>query len=278
MKIMYYCKKCHNIVFSEEDYTNKLCFRCERCNFISAKMSDKQFDSYIKNGTAGSFLDELWGVTAKKLLLYVQANPEEHLYYNEKSQEFVSESGKTPANPKSDILNWKDMLNNSLKLGQCGELYTQHLLETMGYDVYRPYVDDHGIDFLAQKVGCNNLLVQVKTVKQGNYTFIKKSNFHKDKNFVVFYINVNKEGEPSVYVYPSKAWPEENETEISYADDRRFTYHPYAGKGQKSKAEYGISGAKKYYLADDKFCIDTDDLWVCNAEKFNIIKEKYGLK
>ena len=48
MKIMYYCKKCHNIVFSEEDYTNKLCFRCERCNFISAKISDKQFDSYIK--------------------------------------------------------------------------------------------------------------------------------------------------------------------------------------------------------------------------------------
>ena len=39
-----------------------------------------------------------------------------------KTKEIVSESDRNLKNPKSDILNWKAILSDSLKLGKCGEL------------------------------------------------------------------------------------------------------------------------------------------------------------
>ena len=52
-------------------------------------------------------------------------------------------------------------------------------------------------------------------------------------------------------------------------------YHPYAEDGQKSKAEYGISGVKKYSGLKDEFCINTQKtFWVADEEKFNAITAK----
>lgn len=271
MRMMYVCRKCHNIVFAEEDYTRKICFRCEEEHFEAAMISEQEADKMSEEGTFGEFLDELWGLSAKRVLLMVQNNPDECICYNEKTKEITLESGRNLKKPKSDILNWKTILSDSLKLGKCGELYAQNLLESMGYTVYYPLVDNHGVDLVAKKSNGRKLLVQVKTVKEGNYSFISKDNFYKDEDFAVFYIRVDKDGVPSVFVYPSKVWPEESESEITYTYDGRFTYHPYSGEDQKSKAEYGISGAKKYYSSSDEFCIDTDNFWICNKEKFDKI-------
>lgn len=274
MNMMYYCKKCHKIVFTDEVLTGKQCFRCEEGVFDAAMISEQEADKLSEEGTFGEFLDSLWSLTAKKLLLLVQNNPDEFICFNEKSNEVLCESEKPLVQPEHDILNWKAILSDPLKLGKCGELYAQCLLESMGYTVYHPFVDTHGIDLVAANKDGRKLLVQVKTVKEGNYSFIRKDVFYKQDNFVVFYIRVDKDGVPSAYVYPSKVWPEENESEITFSYDGRFTYHPYAEDGQKSKAEYGISGAKKYSGLKDEFCINTQKtFWVADEEKFNAITE-----
>lgn len=270
MKMMYYCKKCHNIVFADEDYTGKQCFKCEEDHFKAGKISEQEVEE-MSGIEYGKFLNELWGFSVKRVLLTVQNNPDEFICYNEKTNEIISENGRTLAEPQSDIMNWKRLMSDSLKLGKCGELYAQYLLETMGYEVYHPFVDNHGIDLIATKSDGSKLLVQVKTVKEGNYSFVQRDNFYRDDNFVVFYIRVDKDGVPYVFVYPSKVWPEESESEITSSYDGRFTYHPYAEDDQKSKAEYGISGANKFYSFDDEFCVNTGSFWNVNKEKLNRI-------
>ena len=214
------------------------------------------------------------GISAKQLLSLIQNYSDKHLCYSDVTNEvIVEEDGKVVEYRDLTEVNWKFALSNSLILGKCGELYAQHLLETMGYTVYQPIVDDHGIDLIAKKNGKDILYVQVKTVKAGNYTFIKEKNFpdeNDEKNFVVFYIRVGEDGVPRTYVFTRKQWPEKNEKKIEHPDDKRFSYNPYAN-GQKSEPEYGISGAKKYYSENDKFCIDSNGSWECNEDEFNRI-------
>ena len=53
-------------------------------------------------------------------------------------------------------------------------LYAAIKLTEKGFDVYQSFIDDHGVDLIAIK-GKKVYYVQVKTVRIGTYSFIRKN-------------------------------------------------------------------------------------------------------
>lgn len=210
-------------------------------------------------------VDNRFGNSAKAHLIAILSNPGKHIYHNQENSigdYLVSEDG-ADLNMSAEVNNWEKIMGNSLLLGKCGELLVQCILEEWGYKVYTPLVDDHGIDMIAidTKGEKREIKIQVKTVKEGHYCFIRESNFLSDENFYVFYIRVSQNGVPSVYIYPAELWPEKNKKVITRSENGQFTYHPYCGDDQVSKAEYGISGAAKYYKIEDGHRLIPESAW-----------------
>lgn len=75
-----------------------------------------------------------------------------------------------------------------------------------GFDVYTSEVDDHGIDFVAK--GKNGIFyeVQVKSVRNDNYVFIRKSKIVLDDKHLVCFIRFNDGELPDCYVFPATVW------------------------------------------------------------------------
>ena len=61
-----------------------------------------------------------------------------------------------------------------MQLGRYGEYYAKMEFTSYGFDVYTSEVDDHGIDFIAKGKDDNYYEVQVKSVRNDNYVFIRK--------------------------------------------------------------------------------------------------------
>ena len=114
------------------------------------------------------------------------------------------------------------------------EYYAQAEFMSYGYEVYDTTIDDRGIDFVARR-GDELLEVQVKAVRNNNYTFIAESKMPKPltDSRIVCYFRFTDGSMPDMYIIPSTVWNTTNSV---------FTYKDY--KDKKSKPEYGISGAK----------------------------------
>ncbi|MBQ8783375.1 MAG: DUF4365 domain-containing protein [Clostridia bacterium] len=132
-----------------------------------------------------------------------------------------------------------------LQLGEIAENYAKIEFLSFGFEVYDTVVDDRGIDFIARK---NEQFyeVQVKAVRNRNYTFIAESKMEKlSDNRLVCFINFEDFSMPKIYVIPSTEWRGENPA---------LVYKTYAGL--KSEPEWGINFSKKNeelfkdYLAD----------------------------
>lgn len=168
-------------MFAEEDYTRKICFRCEEEHFEAAMISEQEADKMSDDGTFGDFLDGLWGLSAKRVLLMVQNNPDECICFNEKTKEIVSESDRNLKNPKSDILNWKAILSDSLKLGKCGELYAQTLLENVKFTKadenhveVMVYANEEAIMQLAQSYAPDVIILEPERLRKQIVERLKK--------------------------------------------------------------------------------------------------------
>lgn len=100
-----------------------------------------------------------------------------------------------------------------------------------GYDIYTPEVDDHGVDFLA--VGANgvHLYIQVKSVSNFNYAFVRKDKIELDERHFVAYICFVDNCPPMLNIIPATVWK---------APDKLFVAYDYGKNGQTSKPEYGI--------------------------------------
>ena len=132
--------------------------------------------------------------------------------------------------------NWKDL--SSMQLGQYGEYFAKMEFTSYGFDVYTSEVDDHGVDFIAKNKKGVFYEVQVKSVREDNYVFIKKSKIILDKKHLVCYIRFIDGELPDCYVFPSTVWINPEGT--------LFTSKDY--EGLKSQPEYGISIKKKENL------------------------------
>lgn len=137
-----------------------------------------------------------------------------------------------------------------MQLGKIAEYYAQIELISLGFEVYDTVVDDRGIDFIARKNG-KYYEIQVKSVRNFNYTFISKSKMPKlTVGRTICYMNFVDGSLPVVYLIPSTVWLEPNDV---------FQYKEYTGL--KSASEYGINISRKnIHLLDnyiaEKFFVD----------------------
>ena len=117
-----------------------------------------------------------------------------------------------------------------LQLGRYAEYYAKMEFASYGYDVYTSEVDDHGVDFVAKK---NNVFyeVQVKSVRNDNYVFIRKDKIVLDDKHLVCFIRFLDDALPECYVFPTTVFEE--------PDGNLFVSRDYVGK--KSAPEYGIN-------------------------------------
>ena len=67
---------------------------------------------------------------------------------------------------------WSEL--SHMQLGRYGEYYAKMEFTSYGFDVYTSEVDDHGIDFIDKGKDDNYYEVQVKSVRNDNYVFIRK--------------------------------------------------------------------------------------------------------
>ena len=130
-------------------------------------------------------------------------------------------------------MNWSQI--SHLQLGKIAEYMAQTEFLSYGYECYDTVVDDRGIDFLVRKNG-NVFEVQVKAVRNGNYTFIAKSKMPNPltDGRLVCYMNFTDGSMPEVYVIPSTAWSVPNAVLVYKANELA-----------ESKPEYGINYSKK---------------------------------
>ena len=138
-------------------------------------------------------------------------------------------------------LMWSEVENN-LVLGEIAEHYAKIEFMSYGFEIYDTVVDDRGIDFVARKNGAF-YEVQVKAVRNYNYTFIAESKMKSlSKNRLVCFINFENSKNPQVYVIPSTEWN---------AQSTVLTHKTYGGL--KSSPEWGINFSKKNECLFEKY-------------------------
>lgn len=135
---------------------------------------------------------------------------------------------------------------SSMQLGQYGEYYAKIEFTSYGFDVYTSEVDDHGVDFVAK--GNNGIFyeVQVKSVRNDNYTFIRKNKLVTDNRHLICFIRFVDEELPDCYVIPA--------TVFLQPDGMLFLSRDYEGK--KSDPEFGINVSKKSLCDLQKFRVE----------------------
>ena len=127
-------------------------------------------------------------------------------------------------------LEWSKI--SHLQLGKIAEHYAQVEFLSYGFEVYDTVVDDRGIDFIARK-NDDFFEVQVKAVRNYNYTFISESKMPalSDKRLVCYMNFIDGDKAPDVYVIPASVWEKPSGV---------FTRKEY-----KSGVEYGINISRK---------------------------------
>jgi len=123
---------------------------------------------------------------------------------------------------------------NHLQKGRYAEYYAKMSFTSYGFEVYTAEVDDRGIDFVVRKEPGGFLEVQVKSVTGNNYSFIEKSKFKMNDQFLITLIRFIDGMEPQLYLFRGSDWNCKNNFLVDY---------DYEGK--KSKPEYGINLSKK---------------------------------
>lgn len=127
--------------------------------------------------------------------------------------------------------NWKNL--SHLQLGKYGEYFAKMEFTKAGCDVYTSEVDDKGIDFVIRKNEKEHYDIQVKSVRNYNYVFIRKEVFILRKNFLLALVLFEEGEQPTMCLVPSTAWKNIG---------KFFSENDYAGK--KSRPEWGLKLSK----------------------------------
>jgi len=102
--------------------------------------------------------------------------------------------------------NWSKL--NHLQLGRYGEYFAKMEFTKAGFDVYTSEVDDKGIDFVVRKNETEYFDIQVKSVRNYNYIFMKKDKFPLRKNLLVSLVLFADGKEPTLLLISSLDWKE----------------------------------------------------------------------
>lgn len=132
---------------------------------------------------------------------------------------------------------------SDLQIGDCGESFAKIEFLLYGFDVYTTKVDEHGVDFVAEKNG-KFYHVQVKAVRDTPANIMKDKIVLNDK-YLVCYLRFHDGQMPEIYVFPATVFANPLPP---------FSSRDYNGKS--SKPEYSISPAKKHTTALQKYMAD----------------------
>lgn len=116
------------------------------------------------------------------------------------------------------------------QLGRYSEYYAKMEFAAFGCDVYTSEVDDHGIDFVAKHKG-KFYEIQVKSVRNLNYIFIKAEKMPPVENGLVCCLLYGDSREPDVYIIPAEVW--------------KSGVAPFVCHVDYKTPEYGINLSKK---------------------------------
>jgi hypothetical protein len=119
---------------------------------------------------------------------------------------------------------------NRLQLGRYAEYFFKMQFVLAGFDVYGAEVDDRGIDFVLRREPGVYWDVQVKSVRDDNYVFFKKSQFRIRPNLLAALALFNDDAEPALYLISSMEWN---------SPAGCFVSRDY--EGRSSAPEYGIN-------------------------------------
>ena len=101
---------------------------------------------------------------------------------------------------------WSEL--DKLTLGQIAEHLARVEFAAHGWEVFPSMVDNRGVDFVA-KHKQEYYEVQVKSIRNNNYTFLKKDVEISD-SFLICYIRFIDGNNPKIYVFPSTVWHGQN--------------------------------------------------------------------
>lgn len=141
-------------------------------------------------------------------------------------------------------MNWSRL--NSLQIGRYAEYYAKMEFASFGFEVYTSEVDDHGIDFVAKVRNGKFLEVQVKSIRDSSYVFMRKDRWDIRNENLYLVLLVFEDGKlPDVFLIPSTAWV--NESTL-------FKSREYVDL--KSKPEYGINLSIRNRVLLEEYRID----------------------
>lgn len=125
---------------------------------------------------------------------------------------------------------WKNA--NPANLGAAAELIVAAEFALSGYQVFRPLVDDRGVDLLIDRGDGQHLLVQVKSSRM-NYVFMRKKSFPLDDYRALALLVYPPDSEqPELFVIPAAAWRTPAPPLVS---------RDYDKPGLKSPPEWGVN-------------------------------------
>jgi hypothetical protein len=128
--------------------------------------------------------------------------------------------------------NWKAL--NRQQVGTFSEYFVKMELTMLGFQVYSTEVDDRGIDFVVRYEKGPFLSIQVKSIREKGYVFMRKEKFDLSTDLYLALAILDEGSEPRLFLIPSEAWKEPNTLLV----DRDYI-------GKKSKPEWGVNLSKK---------------------------------
>lgn len=121
-------------------------------------------------------------------------------------------------------------LLNHIQLGRYAEYFTKMQFVLLGLDIFTAEVDDRGIDFVVRQGPDRYWDVQVKSVRNLNYVFMRKKVFELRSNLLLA-LTLFKDGqEPDNFLFRSTEWK---------SPSALFVDREYDGKA--SAPEYGLN-------------------------------------
>ena len=128
--------------------------------------------------------------------------------------------------------NWKKL--NRQQVGAYSEYFVKMEMTMHGFQVYSTEVDDRGIDFIARYEKGPFLSIQVKSIREKGYVFMKKEKFELSPELFLALAVLYEGEEPKLYLVPSGEWNKPNDLLV----DRDYI-------GKKSKPEWGLNLSTK---------------------------------
>ena len=137
---------------------------------------------------------------------------------------------------------WKGL--NKQQLGRFYEQHVQMELAMLGFELYHPAVDDHGVDLVFRWPKSPFLELQIKAIRKPEYLFVRKKHFEPSPGLYLA-VGLHIDGQvPASMLIPSLVWRGRVDDALL---DSVFCSNNY--EGLKSDPEYGLRLTPKRFDA-----------------------------